>query len=90
MGIRTPDLLIANETLYQLSYIPQILYFKLQPSHFKHPTHPFMNLELQVIIQKESASLPRESASRGGFSPLPPFITFPTFALERASRKRGA
>src|SRR4051812_44743858 len=23
MGIRTPDLLIANETLYQLSYTPQ-------------------------------------------------------------------
>ena len=22
MGIRTPDLLIANETLYQLSYTP--------------------------------------------------------------------
>jgi hypothetical protein len=26
-GIRTPDLLIANETLYQLSYSPNILYF---------------------------------------------------------------
>ena len=49
MGIRTPDLLIANETLYQLSYIPQILYFKLQPPHFKHPTHPSINLELQVV-----------------------------------------
>jgi hypothetical protein len=24
MGIRTPDLLIANETLYQLSYTPQL------------------------------------------------------------------
>jgi hypothetical protein len=23
MGIRTPDLLIANETLYQLSYTPK-------------------------------------------------------------------
>ena len=26
-GIRTPDLLIANETLYQLSYSPNVLYF---------------------------------------------------------------
>ena len=25
MGIRTPDLLIANETLYQLSYTPEPL-----------------------------------------------------------------
>ena len=25
MGIRTPDLLIANETLYQLSYTPNFL-----------------------------------------------------------------
>ena len=25
MGIRTPDLLIANETLYQLSYTPNVL-----------------------------------------------------------------
>ena len=25
MGIRTPDLLIANETLYQLSYTPNII-----------------------------------------------------------------
>jgi hypothetical protein len=25
MGIRTPDLLIANETLYQLSYTPKML-----------------------------------------------------------------
>ena len=25
MGIRTPDLLIANETLYQLSYTPNML-----------------------------------------------------------------
>ena len=25
MGIRTPDLLIANETLYQLSYTPNLL-----------------------------------------------------------------
>jgi hypothetical protein len=24
MGIRTPDLLIANETLYQLSYTPNV------------------------------------------------------------------
>lgn len=24
-GIRTPDLLIANETLYQLSYTPKLL-----------------------------------------------------------------
>ena len=24
MGIRTPDLLIANETLYQLSYTPKM------------------------------------------------------------------
>ena len=28
MGIRTPDLLIANETLYQLSYTPNMLDFK--------------------------------------------------------------
>ena len=27
MGIRTPDLLIANETLYQLSYTPNSLDF---------------------------------------------------------------
>ena len=27
MGIRTPDLLIANETLYQLSYDPNHLMF---------------------------------------------------------------
>ena len=27
MGIRTPDLLIANETLYQLSYTPNIIDF---------------------------------------------------------------
>jgi hypothetical protein len=25
MGIRTPDLLIANETLYQLSYTPNMI-----------------------------------------------------------------
>ena|GEM_PF-3323747 len=25
-GIRTPDLLIANETLYQLSYSPNVLF----------------------------------------------------------------
>ncbi len=25
MGIRTPDLLIANETLYQLSYTPKFI-----------------------------------------------------------------
>ena len=32
-GIRTPDLLIANETLYQLSYTPEIFgksVFKVQ------------------------------------------------------------
>lgn len=28
-GIRTPDLLIANETLYQLSYSPNVLLFKV-------------------------------------------------------------
>ena len=28
-GSRTPDLLIANETLYQLSYDPNKFYFKL-------------------------------------------------------------
>ncbi len=27
-GIRTPDLLIANETLYQLSYTPRFTYEK--------------------------------------------------------------
>ena len=27
MGIRTPDLLIANETLYQLSYTPNVFDF---------------------------------------------------------------
>ena len=27
MGIRTPDLLIANETLYQLSYTPKLIDF---------------------------------------------------------------
>jgi hypothetical protein len=27
MGIRTPDLLIANETLYQLSYTPNLFDF---------------------------------------------------------------
>jgi hypothetical protein len=27
MGTRTPDLLIANETLYQLSYTPNLLDF---------------------------------------------------------------
>ncbi len=27
MGIRTPDLLIANETLYQLSYTPNFFDF---------------------------------------------------------------
>ena len=27
MGIRTPDLLIANETLYQLSYTPNFINF---------------------------------------------------------------
>ena len=28
MGIRTPDLLIANETLYQLSYTPNLINFR--------------------------------------------------------------
>jgi hypothetical protein len=28
MGIRTPDLLIANETLYQLSYTPNVFITK--------------------------------------------------------------
>jgi hypothetical protein len=28
-GIRTPDLLIANETLYQLSYTPEAMVCKL-------------------------------------------------------------
>ena len=28
MGIRTPDLLIANETLYQLSYTPNLIDFR--------------------------------------------------------------
>ncbi len=32
MGIRTPDLLIANETLYQLSYTPLTLRIGHQPS----------------------------------------------------------
>jgi hypothetical protein len=32
MGIRTPDLLIANETLYQLSYTPRPLIFRLLPT----------------------------------------------------------
>ncbi len=32
MGIRTPDLLIANETLYQLSYTPAVLAHELRPS----------------------------------------------------------
>ena len=27
MGTRTPDLLIANETLYQLSYTPKLIDF---------------------------------------------------------------
>ncbi len=32
MGIRTPDLLIANETLYQLSYTPAVLAQRMRPS----------------------------------------------------------
>ena len=39
MGIRTPDLLIANETLYQLSYTPNEKTLILTTSHF-NPRNP--------------------------------------------------
>ena len=37
MGIRTPDLLIANETLYQLSYTPNERTLILPTPHFNPP-----------------------------------------------------
>ena len=37
MGIRTPDLLIANETLYQLSYTPNEKTLMLTTPHFNPP-----------------------------------------------------
>ena len=37
MGIRTPDLLIANETLYQLSYTPNEKTLILTTPHFNPP-----------------------------------------------------
>ena len=43
-----------------------ILHFKLQPPHFKHPTHPSINLELQVDFPRKSASLAHPAnAGRG-------------------------
>jgi hypothetical protein len=39
MGIRTPDLLIANETLYQLSYTPNEKTLILTTPHF-NPRNP--------------------------------------------------
>ena len=38
-GIRTPDLLIANETLYQLSYTPEIGEKLLRRSCLSASTH---------------------------------------------------
>jgi hypothetical protein len=35
MGIRTPDLLIANETLYQLSYTPNLINFRKLHNHLR-------------------------------------------------------
>lgn len=35
MGIRTPDLLIANETLYQLSYTPNLIDFSALHANFR-------------------------------------------------------
>jgi hypothetical protein len=37
MGIRTPDLLIANETLYQLSYTPNIQNNNPLPPPYQDP-----------------------------------------------------
>jgi hypothetical protein len=44
MGIRTPDLLIANETLYQLSYTPNFI--------------DFSELQNRLREQKEYQSIP--------------------------------
>jgi hypothetical protein len=35
MGTRTPDLLIANETLYQLSYTPNLIDFSELHGHLR-------------------------------------------------------
>ena len=57
MGIRTPDLLIANETLYQLSYTPNVL----------------ISIELRdnIWIKKDTLSIPHkrlESTAPANFS----------------------
>ena len=46
MGIRTPDLLIANETLYQLSYTPNKKTLILTTPHFNPPE----TQELQLMF----------------------------------------
>ena len=48
MGIRTPDLLIANETLYQLSYTPNEKSLILATSHF-NPPEP-KELQLMFVL----------------------------------------
>ena len=63
MGIRTPDLLIANETLYQLSYTPNLV--------------DFNNLHVNIFGARRGLSIPihrcgskRRSAARRGTSQL--------------------
>ncbi len=48
MGIRTPDLLIANETLYQLSYTPNEKTLMLTTPHF-NPPEP-QELQLMFVL----------------------------------------
>jgi hypothetical protein len=48
MGIRTPDLLIANETLYQLSYTPNLFDF-----NELHDNPPEQERYLSIPIQTD-------------------------------------
>jgi hypothetical protein len=62
MGIRTPDLLIANETLYQLSYTPNMMIAKQL-----HDNPQSKNLYLSIPYKRREWTAP-PSAAPAGFS----------------------
>ena len=65
MGIRTPDLLIANETLYQLSYTPNEKTLILTSPHFNPPATPITTTDvrfLKIHVDAESVSDAASSA----------------------------
>ena len=64
MGIRTPDLLIANETLYQLSYTPKLL---ISMSYIATPQHKKMLVYTDTERSRHTAPLAAPSETSANF-----------------------